>query len=99
MYLYKHKKSDWITLGIIRSTKVHDNLYRTLKSTPIRTLEHAHIYINFYTYNKILTAKIRLAKQMYYNQLFEKKLWVKLRIKIISHIILNLTESLQISIQ
>ena len=28
---HKHKKSDWITYGIIKSIKFHDNLYKSMK--------------------------------------------------------------------
>ena len=73
---HKHKKNDWITLGIIKSIKFRDNLYKTLKSTQIDTPEHANIKTNFQTYNKIIKKNIRLAKKLYYHQLFKKKmLW------------------------
>ena len=51
---HKHTKSDWITLGIIKSIKFRDNLYKTLKSTQTDTPEYANINTHFYTYNKIL---------------------------------------------
>ena len=70
---HKHKKNDWITLGIIKSIKFCDNLYKTLKSTQIDTPEHANIKTNVQTYNKIIKKNIRLAKKLYYHQLFEKK--------------------------
>ena len=50
---HKHKKNDFITLGIIKPIKFRDNLYKTLKSTQIDTPEHANIKRNFLTYNKI----------------------------------------------
>ena len=69
---HKHNKSDWITSGIIKSIKFRDNLYKTLKSTQTDTPEYANINTNFHTYNKILKKNIRLAKKLYYHQLFEK---------------------------
>ena len=104
---YKHKKSDWITSGIIKSIKFRDNLYKTLKSTQTDTPEYANINTNFHTYNKILKKNIRLAKKLYYHQLFEKNKFdmkntlriikealSKLKNKINSLIILNLKVSL-----
>ena len=44
---HKHKKNDWITLGIIKSIKFRNNLYKTLKSTQIDTPEHANIKTKF----------------------------------------------------
>ena len=69
---HKHKKSDWITSGIIESIKFRDNLYKTLKSTQTDTPEYANINTHFHTYNKILKENIRLAKKLYYHQLFDE---------------------------
>ena len=62
---HKHKKSDWITSGIIKSIKFRDNLYKTLKSTQTDIPEYANINTNFHTYNKILKKNIRLATISY----------------------------------
>ena len=50
---YKHKKSKWITFGLLKSIEFRDNLYRELKKTPgvpsiakitrIQRLIYAHI--------------------------------------------------------
>ena len=72
---YKHKKNDWITSGIIKSIKFRDNLYKTLKRTQTDIPEYANINTNFHTCNKILKKNIRLAKKLYYRQLFKKKNW------------------------
>ena len=35
---YKHKRLEWITLGIIKSIKFRDNQYKRLKQTPQNTI-------------------------------------------------------------
>jgi hypothetical protein len=51
---YKHKKSKWVTFGIIKSIKFRDNLYKKLKMTDPTTIEFERIKINLNTFNKIL---------------------------------------------
>ena len=51
---YKHKKSKWITQGVIKSIKYRNNLYRTLKMTPHRSPIYANLKTNLSTYNTIL---------------------------------------------
>ena len=69
---HRHKKSAWITHGIIKSITFRDKLYKQLKATPIDTSEYDRLKINLTTYNKILKTNIQLAKQNYYNTRFEK---------------------------
>ena len=58
---YKHKKTDWITNGILKSIKFRDNLYNRMKQINQDSVEYIHIKINLATYNRILTFSIRLS--------------------------------------
>ena len=66
----KHKKSPWITFGIIRSIRFKDRLYKRLKLTSSQSPEYWTLKTNFSTYNKILKKSIRLAKASYYENIF-----------------------------
>ena len=69
---HKHKKSNWITKGIIKSIKYRDMLYRQLKKMYSYCQQHEIMVINLRTYNKILKNSIRKAKNSYYHFRFEK---------------------------
>ena len=69
---HKHKKSNWITTGLIRSIKFRDKLYLKMKQTPTHSEAYANIKINIKTYNKILKRNIEQAKIMYYHQKLAK---------------------------
>jgi hypothetical protein len=69
---YKHKKNDWITLGIIKSIKYKDKLYKKLKNMKTPCTKRTNALINLKTYEKILKKMIKLAKQRYYHNLFKK---------------------------
>ena len=68
----RHKKSQWITQGIVKSISYRDKLYKPYKTTPTNTDAHERIKINLNTYNKILKSNIRMAKRNHYYSLFEK---------------------------
>ena len=51
---YKHKKSAWITLGLLKSIRYRDKLYKTLKTTRPESSKYFAIRINLTTYNTIL---------------------------------------------
>ena len=78
---HKHKKSKWITYGIIKSIKFRHRLYMKLKKTAANTLAHDAVSINIKIYNKILKTSIRVAKGNFYHARFElckhdiKKTW------------------------
>ena len=72
MHKHKHKKSPWITYGIIRSVKFRDNLYKRMKKCEIGSQDFISLKINLATYNKILKKSIRAAKMMYYNETFTR---------------------------
>ena len=65
---HKHKKSNWITAGLIRSITFRDKLYLKMKHTSTNSEAYANIKINLKTYNKILKHNIEQAKIMYYHQ-------------------------------
>ena len=78
---YKHKRTRWITFGILKSIKFRDNLFKCLKQTLPNTLNYQNIKNNLTTYNRILKKLIRAAKANYYHSKFEqcksdpKKTW------------------------
>ena len=69
---YKHRKSKWITKGIIRSILFKDKLYVKLKATPVESDLYEGRLLNFRTYARILKQSINLAKKQYYFGCFEK---------------------------
>ena len=69
---YKHKKSKWITYGIIRSIKFRDNLYRRVKATSLNTDDYANKKNNLKVYNEILKNLICKAKEQFYRNQFAK---------------------------
>ena len=68
---HKHKKTGWITKGILKSIKYRDSLYKKIKISQIGTVEYNTNKINLRTYNKILKS-IRIAKINYYSSCFNK---------------------------
>lgn len=78
---YKHKKSKWITTGILKSIQYRDKLYAKLKHTNTNDIYYSTYSQNFKTYNKILKKALRHAKALYYQNQFEyfrtdmKKTW------------------------
>ena len=68
----KHKKSPWITYGIINSINYRDGLYKKLKCTNPESANYQTDKINLKTYNTILKKSIRLAQITYYEKVFQK---------------------------
>ena len=46
-YKHKHKKCKWITLGIIRSIKYRDNLYKQLVIISHESQDYSSLKINY----------------------------------------------------
>ena len=69
---HKHKKSNWITRGIIHSIKFRDSLYKRLKNTVDSDPIYETLKTNLKTYNRILKQMIRSAKRLHYETLFKK---------------------------
>ena len=75
---HKHKNSNWITKGIVRSIKYRDKLNLQLKRTPVDSERHNILKLNLKTYQSILKRLIRDAKKQYsgtspYGHLTSKK--------------------------
>ena len=69
---YKHKKTKWITYGIIKSIKTRDTLYKELRKCNLGTDKHYTLKINLQTYNKIIKNTIKQAKLDYYTSQFNR---------------------------
>ena len=69
---YKHKKTKWVTDGIIRSIKMRDQLYAELKNLDITDNEFDRRKETLREYNRILKLSIRNAKKLYYHSCFNK---------------------------
>ena len=68
----KHKKTKWVTNGIIKSIKFRNCMYKKLKATNPDSDEFEALKINLRTYNKILKRNIKIAKSAYYQASFSK---------------------------
>ena len=69
---YKHKKSKWITQGLLKSIRYRDKLYSKLKKTRPGTQEYNTLNTNLKTYNTILKSSIQAAKNIYFETTFTK---------------------------
>ena len=69
---YKHKKSAWITLGLLKSIRYRDKLYKQLRLSNPNSLHYDTLKLNLKTYNLILRKSIISAKQMYYESRFNR---------------------------
>ena len=69
---HKHKKSNWISIGIIRSITYRDKLYMRLKQVPIDSEMYTHLKTNLETYQVIQKRLIRNAKKAYFQKKFDK---------------------------
>ena len=69
---HRHKKSRWISSGLIKSISFRDKLYQKLKSTSADLPLYDQLKHNLSTYNRILRKAIREAKRIYYHTCFEK---------------------------
>ena len=69
---YKHKKSTWITQGLLKSIRYRDILYTQLRLSNPNALHYDILKFNLKTYNLILMNSIISAKQMYYQSRFNR---------------------------
>ena len=67
---YKHKRSNWITSGILKSIEFRDKLYKSLKMCYSENGEYELLKYNLKIYNGYLNRCIRTAKkkEFYYNE-------------------------------
>lgn len=66
----KHKKSSWITIGIITSINYRDTLYKELKMTKKENSIYKTLKDELDNYNKVLKKCIRNLKTEYYDKSF-----------------------------
>ena len=71
-YKHKHKKSTWITQGLLKSIQYGDKLYKQLKLTNPNSPNYETISINLKRYNGILKTNIHTAKQIYFESCFNR---------------------------
>ena len=77
----KHKKTPWITNGILRSINTRNKLYKKLKKTKIDSPNYITNETNFNKYRNTLNKTITNAKRVYYKEIFNlykhdmKKTW------------------------
>ena len=69
---YRHKKSKWITYGLIKSIKFRNGLYQKLQKNIKYSLEYTSLKQRLSDFNLILRKSIREAKISYYNATFQK---------------------------
>ena len=69
---YKHKKSTWITQGLLKSIRYRDKLYKQLRLSNPNSLHYDTLKFNLKTYNLILRKSIISAKQTYYESRFNR---------------------------
>ena len=69
---YRHKKSNWITKGLLKSIRFRDNLYKKMKLTNPTSRDYEVMRINLKTYNRIIKASLRAAKQHFFAITFAK---------------------------
>ena len=66
----KHKKSKWMTIGILNSINTKDRLYKTLLKTDTSSNAYRVAKANFKRYREILRHSIKRAKMLYYKKTF-----------------------------
>ena len=64
----KHKKSKWMTTGILNSINTKDGLYKTLLKTGTNNDDYRVAKANFKRYRDILRNSIKRAKMLYYKR-------------------------------
>ena len=69
---YLHKKSPWITAGILQSMRYRDKLYYKLKTSEQNSEQYRTIKTNYDNYSKIINKLIKSSKKKYYDHEFEK---------------------------
>ena len=69
---HRHKLSEWITTGIIKSIEHRDKMYKRLKMFPADSTEQQQMNLSLKTFNSYLNKCIRAAKRDYYHREFLK---------------------------
>ena len=66
----KHKKSKWMTYGILNSINKKDRLYKLLLKTDVNSDKYAALKATFKQYKETLRRSIKEAKKLYYHRTF-----------------------------
>ena len=69
---YKHKLSNWITSGILKSIEFRDKLYKRLKTHSPENNEYERLIHNLKLYNCYFNQCFRAAKKHFYHNEFSK---------------------------
>ena len=69
---HKHKLSDWITSGILKSIEFRDKLYRRLNELSSDSPDYELVKYNLKICNRYINQCIRIAKKNYYAREFAK---------------------------
>ena len=77
----KHKKSKWMTYGILNSINKKDKLYKLLLKTDVNSDKYTALKATFKQYKETLRRSIKEAKKIYYHRTFllyqnnDRKTW------------------------
>ena len=66
----KHKKSKWMTYGILNSINNKNRLYELLLKTDVNSDKYAALKATFKQYRETLRSSIKEAKRLYYHRTF-----------------------------
>ena len=66
----KHKKTKWMTNGLLQSINNKDRLYKKLIRTDMDDLQHVTLKIEFTVFKNTLRRSINEAKRLYYLRTF-----------------------------
>ena len=66
----KHKKSKWMTYGILNSINKKDRLYKLLLKPDVNSEKYAALKATFKQYRETLRSSIKEAKRLYYHRTF-----------------------------
>ena len=69
---YKHKKTPWITYGILNSLKTRDNKFHKWKTSIPDSIRYNNLEAEYREYASVIDRLIRKAKYDYYSATFEK---------------------------
>ena len=69
---YKHKKSPWITYGILNSLKTRDNKFQKWKTSIPDSIRYNILEVEYREYASLIDKLIRKSKYDYYSATFEK---------------------------
>ena len=66
----RHKKSKWMTYGILNSINKKDRLYKLLLKTDVNSEKYAALKATFKQYRETLQSSIKETKRLYYHRTF-----------------------------